>query len=176
MDCKTIKKYLPFYYYNDLNKITISEVKSHIKNCSYCRKEFNCLKKTIRLVGKEEKKKLPFAYRRALLNKILEASNLKEERGVLQRKRVFALSSGFAITLLICFSLLLSIRTVDMNLNWQNDPFTYGVEELNKQIVETNTITSTDTLQLSSYTLDEKIDNIYEEIEELIVFLNYNPQ
>ena len=173
MNCESVKKFLPFYYYNDLDKTTTLEIKSHIKNCPDCRKELNCFKKTIKLVDKEEKIKLPFVYRRALLNKILEASNLKEAKGIFRTRRVFAFGSGVAAAVFLFFFLFLSIRTTDINLKWQDDSFTYKTEQLEESIADIHKIIAGETIQSAEgHSIDVEINSIYEDIEEITVFLS----
>lgn len=172
MQCKTVIKYIPFYYYNDLDKKTILGIKSHIKDCRVCRTEFEFWKKSLNLVGKEEKINLPFTYRRTLLNRILKATNLKEEREILQRKRVLVFSSSFVTVLTLLFSILTSIRINNNNIvmNWQNDSFTYSIEELNQKMINLDEIALGNNVQTLNYGLSEKIDSILGEIKELMIF------
>ncbi len=172
MQCKFVKENLPFYYYNELDKEIISGIKFHMKSCKNCRREFEHLKRTLKLVNKGEELKLSLAYRRTLVNKILEVTNLKEERGFLQRRRVIAFSSSFAIALILFFSFLASFRIHDASLYWQDDSFTYTSEELNNKITDTLDMISEKTVQSSGYVLDEKIESVSGEMEELMVFFS----
>lgn len=171
MQCKAVKEYLPFYYYNDLDKTITLEIKSHINSCGDCKTELKYLKRTLELVNKEEKINLPLAYRRTLINKILEATNLKKERRIfVQRRSAFVFGSSFAIAIILFFSFFSSLRIPDSSLNWQNNSFAYKVEELNKKMSNTNDRLLVETGQFSDYGLNEKAENISAEIEELIIF------
>ncbi len=173
MKCETVKEYLPFYYHNDLDKTKMSEIKTHIKNCTNCKREFNCLKKTLKLVEKEEKIGLNFIQKRILLNRILKSAGLQKERIFLQRKRAFAFGSSFAATALLLFFLLLNIKTSDMKLNWQNNYFTYKTEQLEESIADIHKIIAGETIQSAEgYSIDVEINSIYEDIEEITAFLS----
>ena len=78
MNCKRVKDLLELYYYGELGRDKVSQVKKHIKHCPNCWREAQRVGEVLSLIGKKGKIKLSLSYRRNLLNRILTALSLEK--------------------------------------------------------------------------------------------------
>ena len=170
MKCEYIKKSLPLYYYNELDRATVSQIKTHLRTCRDCREEFTTLKNTLTLVHRKANINLPFTYRRALFRKMYDTIPQQETRRVLIRKPVFALSAAFTAAVVLCFVFLIRQSTSPTGMDWENYPFVYNVEKLETSMFELDQEISEEALQL--YTFDEEIERVWQEIDELTDFIS----
>lgn len=123
MNCKTVQNKMTAYRSEALEKESLSEIKSHIEDCSACREIYEGLNETLNLIDKRKRlNENPYLYTR--IKQRLESEKALKPKPVFKR----ILQPAF-LSLLILFSVYFGIQ---LGLSYQ-------IDSVENELTETST-------------------------------------
>jgi len=190
MNCRRVEDLLELYHYGELAKDKVIQIKKHIQQCPNCRKEAQRVGEVLSLVSEKGKLKLSLSYKRSLLKRILTALSLEKEapERFLLRWPVWA-SAAVSIALLVFFMNFWHLFSAKNILDWEQANLSseldsvegiilllqekdtgrevISLEERIATLEKEVTLVSFTKKETSAGSWDEKLENLWIEIEDL---------